>query len=144
MFSKSCEYAIKVVLYLSTQITEETPLQLEEIAKAIDSPESYTAKILQKLSKHHILSSVKGYKGGYLITPQTAKRLTLAHIVELYDGEKIFKNCGLGLKYCSAANPCALHDDFVRMRENLRKTLSSQNLEQLGKDVIKKNYKLKR
>jgi len=64
MFSKSCEYAIKAVIHLCMETHAGGRLSINDIAVAIDSPEPFTAKILQTLSKHKIISSAKGPGGG--------------------------------------------------------------------------------
>ena len=67
MFSKSCEYAIKAVIHLCMETHEGGRLSINDIAVAIDSPEPFTAKILQTLSKHKIISSAKGPGGGFYV-----------------------------------------------------------------------------
>jgi len=61
MFSKATEYALRATIYIAQKGTEEKMLGLAEISKAIDSPQSFTAKILQKLSRgNKIISSARG------------------------------------------------------------------------------------
>jgi Rrf2 family transcriptional regulator, iron-sulfur cluster assembly transcription factor len=47
MFSKATEYALRATIYIAQKSSTEHKIGLEEIAKAIDSPASFTAKILQ-------------------------------------------------------------------------------------------------
>jgi DNA-binding IscR family transcriptional regulator len=51
MFSKSTEYALRATIYIAQRGSVENKLSLQEIAEAIDSPPSFTAKILQSLTK---------------------------------------------------------------------------------------------
>ncbi|MBK6992081.1 MAG: Rrf2 family transcriptional regulator [Chitinophagaceae bacterium] len=51
MFSKATEYALRATIFIAQKSTEETKLSIDDIAKAIDSPKSFTAKILQQLTK---------------------------------------------------------------------------------------------
>jgi Rrf2 family iron-sulfur cluster assembly transcriptional regulator len=48
MFSKACEYDIRVTLYIAQQSKNEVWHSLREIARAINSPEDFTVKIMQK------------------------------------------------------------------------------------------------
>ena len=50
MFSKACEYAIRSCILIATNSLESKNSNLKDISKAIDSPEAFTAKILQKLN----------------------------------------------------------------------------------------------
>ena len=45
MFSKTCEYALKIMMYLAVHQPENRLVGLKEIAQAIDSPVAFTAKI---------------------------------------------------------------------------------------------------
>lgn len=67
MFSKACEYAIRAVIYISIRSIAGSKLSIKEIAKEIDSPLHFTAKILQTLSREGIISSIKGPNGGFYI-----------------------------------------------------------------------------
>ncbi|MFM2359513.1 MAG: hypothetical protein RLY16_1506, partial [Bacteroidota bacterium] len=51
MFSKATEYALRATIYIAQKSSTEHKIGLEEIAMAIDSPASFTAKILQALTK---------------------------------------------------------------------------------------------
>lgn len=76
MFSKATEYALRATIYIAQKSTEEKKIGIYEIAKAIDSPQSFTAKILQALTKENkIISSIRGPNGGFFIT-QEAKKST--------------------------------------------------------------------
>ena len=50
MFSKSCEYAIKASIYICHRSDKGERSGLKDIAKATDSPEAFTAKILQQMA----------------------------------------------------------------------------------------------
>ena len=74
MFSKATEYALRATIYIAKKSTEEKKLGIEEISRAIDSPQSFTAKILQALTKDNkVVSSVRGPNGGFFITEKTKK-----------------------------------------------------------------------
>ena len=60
MFSKSCEYAIRAAIFIATQAPNNANIGIKEIAKEIDSPIAFTAKILQVLVKNNILKYSKG------------------------------------------------------------------------------------
>jgi Rrf2 family iron-sulfur cluster assembly transcriptional regulator len=147
MFSKACEYAIRAALYISTKSVDGSKLGIKEIAKEIDSPAHFTAKILQTLTREGIISSIKGPNGGFFLDPK-AKAVPLTAIVKAIDGENILHSCSLGLKECSDRFPCPIHDDIKAYKEKLRKIMKEKTLQQLGSDLIKgktflKNYKVR-
>lgn len=132
MFSKACEYGIRAVIYIAGQSSQSRRVSLKDIAREIDSPEAFTAKILQLLARNHIIDSIKGPSGGFQIDPDNMDKIKLIHVVTAIDGDGIFNACGLGLKECSASQPCPVHDKFKVIRDELRKMLEGTSLSELS------------
>jgi Rrf2 family transcriptional regulator, iron-sulfur cluster assembly transcription factor len=132
MFSKACEYAIRATIYITVQSNQEKRISLKDIAKEIDSPEAFTAKILQQLSRHGIIESLKGPNGGFTIDKKNMAKIKLSQIVSAIDGDSIYKGCGLGLKVCSEIRPCPVHDKFKNIREDLKSMLEKTSLLELS------------
>lgn len=131
MFSKACEYAIRATLFIAQESKKDRRSSLKEIAREIDSPEAFTAKILQKLVQKNIINSIKGPHGGFFI--QTENNTTmLSEIVEAIDGDHIMNGCALGLKKCSEDHPCPLHFDFVNIRGGLKQMLKTNSIMELS------------
>ena len=128
MFSKSCEYAIKAVVYIAQQSLQKRRVRLNDIAKEINSPAAFTAKILQLLAKEKIIHSVMGQIGGYEIELSQLDKITLLNIVNTIDGEHIHSGCGLGLKECNELIPCPIHSDFVKIRDDLKQMLNNTTI----------------
>jgi Rrf2 family transcriptional regulator, iron-sulfur cluster assembly transcription factor len=128
MFSKACEYAIRAAIHLARKSMEGQRASLIDIANEIDSPQAFTSKILQQLVNAGIIFSTRGQKGGFGIESTGMKTKTIADIVSAIDGSAIFENCGLGLKECSGKQPCPVHKDFVKIREELRIVLENTTI----------------
>jgi Rrf2 family protein len=127
MFSKTCEYAIRAMIFIAQQSKDGGKVGIKKIAKGIDSPEHFIAKILQELSRQNILQSTKGPNGGFYLN-EHALNSSLADIVRVVDGDKLFTGCGLGLKQCSETHPCPIHYEFKKVRISLQKTLENARL----------------
>ncbi|AEL23976.1 RrF2 family transcriptional regulator [Cyclobacterium marinum] len=134
MFSKACEYGIRAVIYIWSKSADGVKLGVKDICKEIDTPEFFTAKILQSLAKQNLISSTKGPNGGFYISKEQENMKLLA-VVEAIDGDKLFRGCGLGLKHCNENHPCPIHDDYKIIRENLVKLLSEKTIRELAKEV---------
>lgn len=119
MFSKACEYAIKATIYIAQQSHQNRRANVKEVAKAVNAPEAFTAKILQQLCRASILESNRGKQGGFIFNLEKQHQIKIYDVVHLFDGDGLFTNCGLGLQKCSAKNPCPVHDDFKIVRDNL-------------------------
>ncbi|UGS21671.1 RrF2 family transcriptional regulator [Flavobacterium cyclinae] len=132
MFSKSCNYAIKATIFIAKHSLEEKKVGFVDIAKEIDSPQAFTAKILQILVKAGIIDSVKGVNGGFYIPKKRIASTFLVEIVDAIDGDAVFHGCGLGLSHCSETHPCPVHDKFKSIRNELAYMLETTNLEELA------------
>lgn len=131
MFSKSCEYGIKATAFIAVQATMSKRASLKDIAKAIDSPVAFTAKILQQLARTGIIHSVQGASGGFEIDESKISKIMLSQIVAAIDGDNVYKGCGLGLSACNASKPCPVHDKFVIIRDELKDMLEGTSVHDL-------------
>jgi Rrf2 family transcriptional regulator, iron-sulfur cluster assembly transcription factor len=127
MFSKSCQYAIRAVLYLAEHASEGHCVGVKEIAEALKVPGPFLAKLLQQLSRNNLIGSTKGPHGGFCMTPKHLEA-PLLHIIECIDGPEVFNSCVLGLPECSGANPCPLHSQALVYKQGLLKILKEKNL----------------
>ena len=107
----------------------------KEISAEIDSPQAFTAKILQALVKHNIINSVKGAYGGFEIDKTNIGNVKLSQIVNAIDGDSIYSGCGLGLEKCDENHPCPVHDKFKGVRDELKHMLEETNLEELALNI---------
>jgi Rrf2 family protein len=143
MFSKACEYSIRATIFIATCTLQGRRTNLKEISEEIDSPMAFTAKLLQQLSHHQIIKSVKGVNGGFEIEADKMATLKLSDVVNVIDGDEIYTRCGLGLKSCSPQNPCPLHSHFKSIRNDLKQMLESTGIESLSKDLMNGKASLK-
>lgn len=128
MFSKTCEYAIRAMIFIAQKTMAGDKVGIKEIARGIDSPEHFIAKILQELSRKQLLQSAKGPNGGFYIEKESLK-CSLADIVKAVDGDRIFSGCGLGLKQCSETYPCPIHNEFKKIRKELQQILEKAKID---------------
>ncbi len=127
MFSKTCEYAIRAMIFIAQKSKDGNKVGIKEIAKGIDSPEHFIAKILQDLGRRGLLQSAKGPNGGFYLDEETLQ-CSLADIVKVVDGDKLFTGCGLGLKQCSETHPCPIHHEFKSVRKKLQTMLENARI----------------
>ncbi|MBW8684536.1 RrF2 family transcriptional regulator [Chitinophaga rhizophila] len=134
MFSKTCEYAIRAMIFIAQKSKDGSKIGIKEIAKGIDSPEYFIAKILQDLSRKGVVQSQKGPTGGFYLE-NSSRKTSLATIVKAVDGDSIFSGCGLGLKQCSDKHPCPLHHEFLKIRKDITDMLNKTRLGDLQEEL---------
>ena len=130
MLSKTTEYAIRALVYIYIQNKDGKRPGYKEIAREIDSPEQFTAKVLQNLARAELVSSMKGRGGGFFFVDDLVP-VSLYEVIRIIEGEKFFSKCGFGLKSCDCETPCPLHEDYFPVREGfyvLAKTHTIQSL----------------
>lgn len=137
MFSKATEYALRAVIYIAQKGSAEKKTGLAEIAKAIDSPQSFTAKILQQLtSENKIVSSASGPNGGFYITEKSKKLPVLSILAAMGEDVKLEK-CVLGLKQCSEVKPCPMHRQYKLIKPQLLKLFETKTISNLAEEMDK-------
>jgi len=137
MLSSSCKYGIRAMIYIGNQPLGISKTGIKQISKDLDLPTPYLAKILQQLVRQKILDSTKGPHGGFSLLKDPGK-ITLLDIVRTIDGDDIFDNCIIHNKTCKSVDkhkdPCPVHDDYSKVRNNLIELFSSTTI----KDLVKK------
>ena len=142
MFSKTCEYAIRSMIYISQKSRDGQRVGVKQVAESIDAPEHFIAKILQELSRKKLVQSMKGPNGGFYLEDDDLST-SLADIVMAIDGNNIYNECVLGLKACSQKNPCPVHNEYKEIKKNLITMLEKNTIANFKDKLDSGNYFLK-
>ncbi|GJM63906.1 Rrf2 family transcriptional regulator [Persicobacter diffluens] len=139
MFSKACSYGIRALVFIASKSQQGERTGYKEIARAIESPEPFTAKILQNLSRQRLVESFKGPKGGFFLNQQQLET-NLYEIVEIIDGPQLMHGCGLGFEKCSDEKPCPLHFRYEKVRASFTFMLENTDLKTLSQEGFSENF----
>lgn len=135
MFSKKAEYALRATIYIALKSTEDKKLSIDDVAMSIDSPKSFTAKILQLLTKdNNVISSVRGPNGGFYMR-SAARKYSIRKVLETIGEDNIFTKCVLGLKDCSERQPCPLHFQYKPVKQQLIHLFENKTIQELAQDL---------
>ena len=130
LLSRACEYAIQAVLYLAKHHGKRY-VSIKEIAEKNDISFHFLGKILQILTQRGILVSSKGAKGGVQLA-KNPDEITLSEIVEAIDGlEFLTTKCIIGTPGCNSDFPCALHEQWGPIRNQIYNMFANKNIAQL-------------
>ena len=142
LLSKSCEYGLRAMLYLSS-LNEAAPestgggdapvheyVSVETVGEELGIGMSYLTKVFQHLNDAGLLTSKRGRGGGVALTRGPGE-ITLYEIVVAIDGDALFEECVLGLPGCGEAEPCPLHDHWTAERERMRTTFQNTTLSEV-------------
>ncbi len=117
MISETGRHAIKAVIILARQ-EKGTHLGAKAIAEEIKAPANYLGKLLQQLAHEGLLKSSKGRGGGFALAVP-AKSICLYDVLDPIQHLSSKRDCILGWKVCSNKKPCAVHNTYAPIREQL-------------------------
>lgn len=134
MLSRASKYAILSTLYLADNSSKEKKISVKLIAKELDVPSPFLAKLFQQLVHAKIISSVKGPNGGFYITPKNGKK-TVCDIIENIDGLHKLNECFLGLNECDSNNPCPVHFIVEPFKNSILGKFRDKSILEFSKEV---------
>lgn len=141
LYSKSAEYAIQAMLYLAENEGKGLAM-VSSIAETYDIPKHFLAKLVQTLTKNHLIKSYRGRNGGIKLGRESNK-ITLLHIVSAIEGPPPEHDmCVIGLDVCSDNVACPLHNQWQHVKTLVQDTLQHQTLEDLAEGMRTKRREL--
>jgi len=107
-------------------------VKIDDVVENCDSPDAFTRKILGLLAKHDIVQSHTGPNGGFQIERKKLKSIKVSDIVSAIDGDSVYNECSLGFGVCSNDRPCPMHTNFVKIKNELKRTLETTTIYDLA------------
>ena len=140
IISRTSQYAIQALIYLATQPSGR-PVLSRDIAHSLGVPSAYMAKVLQDLSSGQFLVSTRGRHGGFCLRSGMEHR-NLLDIVKLADGQRVDRECLLGLKACRDETACPMHHTWKLVKKDIHACLGGITVMHLAKAVQSGQYRL--
>ncbi len=134
MLTKAGQYAVRSTLFLAAHSNKDKRVNVKQIAKELDVPSPFLAKLLQQLSKAGLVSSVKGPNGGFYFSEEDKKN-TLWDVIKAIDGGHKFEECFVGRSKCNSANPCAFHELAIDFRDKLMHQFQDKTFQTLVSEL---------
>jgi Rrf2 family iron-sulfur cluster assembly transcriptional regulator len=132
--TRSGEYGLRGLLFLAKQPPEKVTL-VSEISRDQKIPETFLAKIFQRLSKTGLLWSVRGAKGGFSLG-KPANEITMKEIVEAIEGPIALNRCLLRQGECEEEKVCPLRQVWEEAQQRFIEILGRTTMEDLVKQKI--------
>jgi Rrf2 family protein len=132
--TRSEEYALKGLIFLANQPRERLAL-VSEISKAQKIPETYLAKIFQRLSKAGLLRSARGLNGGFSLG-RPAAEITMKHVIEALEGPIALNRCLIRKGECEEEDRCPLYDVLEEAQERFLEVLDRTTMEDLARQAV--------
>ena len=131
-FSKTSEYAIRVLSYLS--VHNDSLHSVNTLHKELDFPYKYLTKLMTSLTKKGLVVSNRGREGGFSLA-RDSKEIYLNDILNAVDENEIdeTERCILGFEKCDSTNPCMLHEKWIKPKTLIDDMLLNTTLAELAK-----------
>ncbi|NND62634.1 MAG: Rrf2 family transcriptional regulator [Flavobacteriaceae bacterium] len=135
MLSNASKYALRAILFLANNATEDNKLSAKILSEEIKVPKPFLSKILQQLATKSFVTSIKGPNGGFYISEDQMEANLLSVIIEV-EGKDRFNQCALNIDNCNLENPCSLHKYIAPSKEALRDSFSRVRVEDLHESML--------
>lgn len=132
--SRKIDYGLRAMIFLASVPTGaegQAVVPFREVARAMQIPEDFLAKILKTLVNGHLVKSARGSHGGYRLA-RPAHLISFLEIIEAIDGPVQLNVClaETGKEACGLSSSCTMHsiwrDGQDRMLEVYRKAKLSE------------------
>lgn len=127
--TRGSEYGIRAMMYLAGK-DAGTVCSLREVGQEEDIPESFLAKVFQRLTRVGLVASHRGAHGGFTLL-RSPQEITVAAIIQAIDGPVSLNPCVLWPETCGLAHQCTMHPYWVRAQEVMLAVLEEATLADL-------------
>ena len=131
--SKTSEYALRILIFMAKN--PEELYTAKYLIEKLTVSDKYLRRLMTDLSKSGFIRSTQGRDGGYTFA-KDIHDIFLYDIIDSVEGMEQLNDCALGFNECSCSNPCAMHDDWIIIREKLNKVFNQTKLSDLEFDKI--------
>jgi len=132
LVTKNIHYAIKSLLYFAKD--NARVISVNELVKKLNMRRAFLRRILQVLSRHKILKSLKGKNGGFILNVNTGK-LRIIDIVNIFRKETDIIDCLLDKDICLYPERCLLMREIKRIERQLNDKLRQLTIDKLLESI---------
>ncbi len=128
--TKKIDYGLMAIAYIAWNHGERV-VNTKEIAEAYSIPVELLAKILQRMVKGGLITSLSGPKGGYSLSTSPSD-ITVARIIEAVEGNINILNCSEEeSSKCYQFDRCSIRTPMQRLEHRILDMLKKTTLEEL-------------
>jgi Rrf2 family protein len=115
LISRTGIHAVRALARLS-ELADGEYAGAATLAGEIGAPANYLGKLLKTLLRPGLVESRKGAGGGFRLA-RDPRELTLLDVLDETDDVRRWNGCFLGRESCSDAEPCAMHEEWSRVKD---------------------------
>ena len=131
--SKKADYALLAMRHLAAS-ADRSAVSARELAETYDIPAELLAKVLQKLVRGRLLTSVQGIRGGYGLA-RPAGSISVADVIQAIDGPLTVTACSDADHSCEQYAKCNIRDPLWRIKDRIVSALAATSVAELAMDM---------
>jgi Rrf2 family protein len=132
--STRSRYGARILVDLARH-KDQGPVQIGEISKRQDISVKYLEQLIRPLKKAHLVTSVRGPKGGHLLA-EKPEDISLGQVVRLFEGQSDLVECVSFPEKCPMSDDCQVRLAWRDATEVLYAKLDSTTIS----DLMNANY----
>jgi Rrf2 family protein len=134
--SRRIEYGLRAMVCLAAQ-PEGRVVPFREIARRMNVPQDFLAKILKQLVTRQLAMSARGARGGYRLA-RPAREISFLDVIEAVEGPVVVNLCQDGQHdSCRLSRGCTLYGVWKRGQEKMLDVYRTATLDQLAMAELK-------
>lgn len=131
--SKKADYGLLAMRHLAAH-AEKGAVSAREVAEAYDLPQELLAKVLQKLVRGRLLTSIQGTRGGYGLA-RPAEAISVADVIHAIDGPLTVTACSETNHNCEQYSKCNIRDPLWQIKDRIVAALAATSIAGLATDL---------
>ena len=131
--SKKADYALLAMRHLAAN-ADRGALSARELAEAYDVPPELLAKVLQKLVRGRLLTSVQGIRGGYGLA-RPAAAISVVDVIHAIDGPLTVTACSETNHSCEQYSKCNIRDPLWQIKDRIVSALAATSIAHLATEL---------
>jgi Rrf2 family protein len=129
-FSKKADYGLMAIHYIAFH-QHDGVVNAKRIADDLAIPGELLAKILQRLAKRCLITSVNGPKGGYVLA-RAPREIRVNEILRAIEGPLALANCYRALQ-CPQLDRCNIRRPVWTIQVSIERFLETMTLEDMNR-----------
>jgi Rrf2 family protein len=129
--TKKADYGLIALRHLA--VSPRGTSSAKEMADAYAIPLPLLAKVLQTLTKSHLLQSVAGTNGGYRLA-RVPENISALEVIRALDGPIVLTACFTSHN-CDQSEKCTVREPLRRVHESIIDLLAKMTIAELARDA---------
>ncbi len=120
-------YAVTAMFDLAVNYEDGTPVSASEVSERQGISFDYLEQLFSKLRKSGLVKSVRGPRGGYVLTREPSK-IRIGDIVRVAEGPIALVDCLISKNQCAKSGCCSTKNVWKLLTDKVTEVLDSMTL----------------